>query len=156
MRLDPAQQHLVAPPERAGEAVGVERAERKLLHTPHALEVLGHLGHGLAEPLRVLLGDEHGQAEHPRPPDERGHAPRDAVEVEYRRPEALLDVDHRERRAAPVELHRRAPRPAKTVPSASRIAKPRSRYATVPAATVISTRPFSSRPAKHEFSERLS
>ena len=112
--------------QRAGEAVRLRRALKQTFSigsTPSRCSATS--GHRAAEPLRVLLGDEHGQPEHARALHEHGDVGRHPLEVEHRGPERLLHVDHDQRGARAVELHARSGRPAGS--SASRIAKPRSR-----------------------------
>jgi hypothetical protein len=68
-----------------------------------AVEVLGHLGHGLAQALRVLLGHHDREPELARALDEHAGVVDDRVELAHRRAERLLHVDHDERRAIPLE-----------------------------------------------------
>src|SRR6187431_2520162 len=119
------------------------------------------LGHGLAEPLGVLLGDEHGDVEDASALYQRGDVLRDPIEIRDRRAKRLLDVDNDQYRPLAVEPQLLCLDPAsrpedRSGSSASLIAKRRARNATVPAATVISTLPLSFRSAKQLFSERLS
>jgi hypothetical protein len=101
VRLDPADQRLVAPVE--VEAVRGDGRERDLVDRVDPVQVLGQLGHRRAEPLRVLLGDEHGQLEDARALDQGGGAGDDPFEVEHGRPERLLHVHDDQRGAAAVE-----------------------------------------------------
>ena len=75
-----------------------------------AVQVLGHLGHGRAQPLRVLLGDDHRQRQRPGALDEHPGVVRHPLEVEHRRAEALLHVDDHQRGALAVEHPRRLER----------------------------------------------
>ena len=107
--------------------------------------MVGHLGHGGAQALRVLLGDQHRQAHDAGRLHQRRGAAGDVVEPVDAGPEGLLDVDDHDR--GPVALEHQLTAP---------IANERSRKATAPAATVIRTRPVSVRPWKAQLAERLS
>src|SRR3954452_17114049 len=93
----------------------------------------------LPQTLRVLLGDHNRYPHRLGSGDQGGRGLRHPLEVGDRPAEALLDVDDHERGAVGLELgaHEATPR-----------AKLRWRNATRPAATVITTRPVSSRPPK--------
>src|SRR5215208_823066 len=74
VRLDAAHERLLAPGE--VEAVGLRGGEADLLEQLDAIEVLGHLGHGAPEPLRVLLARDDRESEYLRSLDEdRGVVP---------------------------------------------------------------------------------
>ena len=116
------------------------------------------LGHRVPQPARVLLGDDDRQVQRAGALDQDRGAVDDGVEPVDRRAEGLLHVDHHERRARGVErLVAGRQAHADTPGSGAAVtAKPRSRKATAPPATVSSTRPRTVRPAKQQFAERLS
>ena len=120
----------------------------------------GDLGHRSAESLRVLLGHENRQAEHLRALDQDPDVAGYALELEHRGAKRLLDVHDHQRGPLALELQDASRVPTSRLDSpdssASLIAKLRSRKATVPAASVINTFPWSERPAKQLFAERLS
>src|SRR5262249_62001178 len=102
------------------------------------------LGRGVAESLRILLAHERRELEQARRLQEPRTRLCDRREGGVR-PERLLHVHDQERGAIASEQAHRAV-----------ITAVRSRWAIDPAATVRSTRPCSRRPAKQQFSERLS
>ena len=142
VRLDPAHERLAGGRPMV-EALGAHGREDGLLDARLVLQA--DLGGGVPEALRVLLADDRGQPEdargvhelraRARPPGEGGVGP-----------EALLDVHHDQRGAVAREQAHPAPISASA----------RSRWASAPAQIVSSTRPRRRRPAKQQFSERLS
>src|SRR5664280_39830 len=141
VRLDPAHDRLAPAVE--VEPVGADRREDRLLDPRLVLEP--DLGGRVAEPLRILLADQRGQLQDARPLHQLRARARHPGEGRVGA-KALLDVHHSQRGAVAGEQAHRAPASASA----------RSRCAAAPAATVSSTRPRSRRPAKLQFSERLS
>ncbi len=70
--------------------------------------MLGHLGHGVAQPARVLLADQHRHPQSARPLDEHGGVVRDLLEAVDRLAKTLLDVDHQQRGSRAVKHGGRA------------------------------------------------
>src|ERR1700730_6199820 len=139
--LDPAHDRLIAAAE--VEALGAHGREHGLLD-PRLIDE-ADLVRGVAEPLGGLLADERRQRQQARGRHElRGglrHRGEGGVGAK-----PLLDVHHDQRCAVTCEqAHLTA-----TALGA------RSRWTITPAASVSSTRPRSRRPAKQQFSERLS
>ncbi len=99
--FDAADERLVASAQ--VEAVRAGGGEDRLRQPRRVAEVIGDLGNGVAEPARVLLGDEHRHAEGLGAPDENRRAGRDVCECGDRLAEGLLHVDHDEHSAAAVE-----------------------------------------------------
>jgi hypothetical protein len=104
MGFDPADEGLVAPAE--VKAIRLDGGEAQLLGRLHPVgQVLGDLGHGLPEPLGVLLGDQYRHAHRLGALDELRHRSRDLLERRDRLAEPLLHVDDHQRRPPAVELH---------------------------------------------------
>ena len=102
--LDAADERLVAAAE--VEALRAGGREDGLRQPRRVAEVVGDLGDGVAEPARVLLGDEHRHAERLGALHEDRGAGGDVPEGGNRLAKGLLHVDHDEHRAAAVEQAR--------------------------------------------------
>ena len=106
--LDPADQRLLAAAE--VEALGLRGREADLLHRRHpAGQVVCDLGHGLPQPLRVLLGDVDRHLHRRRAADQRRARIGDRGKVGDGPAKGLLNVDHDQRRPVAVELQAATP-----------------------------------------------